>query len=97
MASRHPLACRIDGGRIAILGHSRGGRTVSRAASTDPRIKAAVVYDALPPPRERASGFAQPLLLLCVGDPEGDRHWNEGAARWPPERDRKSTRLNSSH
>lgn len=73
----------IDPTRIGIVGHSRGGRTVSRTASSDPRIGAAVIYDALPPHRERQAGFSQPLLLLRVADPENDHHWREGSARWP--------------
>jgi dienelactone hydrolase len=76
----------IDPAHIGIIGHSRGGRTVSRTASTDTRIGAAVIYDALPPARERSSGFRQPLLLMRVADPENDHHWREGTARWPPER-----------
>jgi predicted dienelactone hydrolase len=81
-----PLAPTVDAGRVAILGHSRGGRTVSRAASADPRLTAAVIYDALPPQRERAAGFHQPLLMLRVGDPENDTHWRNGTGRWPKER-----------
>jgi dienelactone hydrolase len=80
------LAAIIDPTRIAVLGHSRGGRTVSRAASTDPRIQAALIYDALPPEPERLTGFSQPLLLMRVADPEHDHHWREGLSRWPSDR-----------
>ncbi len=54
----------FDLDRVAIAGHSRGGKTVSRACSTDPRFKAAIIYDNVGPVRERASGLKQPLLSM---------------------------------
>ncbi|WP_296620103.1 alpha/beta fold hydrolase [Marivirga sp.] len=50
--------------KIGILGHSRGGKTVSRISSTDDRIKAAVIYDNIGPHPERASGLKQPMMTM---------------------------------
>ena len=55
---------KINLNKIAILGHSRGGKTVSRASSTDDRIKAAIIYDNIGPHSERASGLQQPMMTM---------------------------------
>jgi len=59
-----PLAGRIDLDRVAILGHSRGGSTVSRACATDPRFKACIIYDNVGSEPERSRGLAQPMMTI---------------------------------
>lgn len=87
-------AGRIDLERVAILGHSRGGKTVSRACTTDPRFKAAVIYDNLPPQPDRERGFRQPLMMFRVADPDGtDVRSPSGLIRWSPERMRAARAL----
>lgn len=61
---RHPLNGRVDLARVAIAGHSRGGNTVGRACSTDPRFKACITYDNIGPDREQASGIKTPQLII---------------------------------
>ena len=61
---------RFDLDRIAILGHSRGGTTVGRTCSTDPRVRACIVFDNIGPQRERTSGLAQPQLTIRATWPE---------------------------
>lgn len=63
-AISHPLNGRIDLSRVAIAGHSRGGKTVARACSSDSRFKACVTYDNLAPERERATGLRTPQLTV---------------------------------
>jgi pimeloyl-ACP methyl ester carboxylesterase len=69
------FAGRLDLSRIAVVGHSLGGLTALRALENEPRIKAAVLLDALVPPR-LAGPLRQPVLDLVVG-----RKWNETDCR----------------
>jgi len=62
---------RFDLSRIAIVGHSLGGLTAIRALENEPRVKAAVLLDAVVPPH-LSSTVRQPVLNLVVG-----RQWNE--------------------
>ena len=62
---------RLDLAHIALVGHSLGGLTTLRALENEPRLKAAVLLDAVVPPR-LTTPLRQPLLNLVVG-----RHWNE--------------------
>jgi predicted dienelactone hydrolase len=55
---------RLDASKIAMIGHSRGGKTVARLCSTDPRVKACVTYDNIGPDRERESGLNVPQLAI---------------------------------
>lgn len=74
----------VDQERIAIMGHSRGGRTAARLAATDRRIGAAVILDN--PPAFGGGGPPCPFLLLRVAEPELDHHWQRsGPARWTRE------------
>lgn len=61
---------RINLDKIAILGHSRAGKTVSRTSSTDDRIKAAVIYDNIGPDAERENGLVQPMMSMHRSWPE---------------------------
>jgi pimeloyl-ACP methyl ester carboxylesterase len=65
------LAARLDLLHIAMVGHSLGGLTALRALENEPRIRAAVLLDALVPPH-LAAPVRQPVLDLVVG-----RKWNE--------------------
>jgi pimeloyl-ACP methyl ester carboxylesterase len=62
---------RFDLSRIAIVGHSLGGLTAIRALENEPRVKAAVLLDAVVPPHLSGT-VRQPVLNLVVG-----RLWNE--------------------
>jgi dienelactone hydrolase len=62
---------RFDLSRIAIVGHSLGGLTAIRALENEPRVKAAVLLDAVVPPH-LSNTVRQPVLNLVVG-----RQWNE--------------------
>jgi dienelactone hydrolase len=62
---------RLDLSRIAIVGHSLGGLTAIRALENEPRVKAAVLLDAVVPPH-LSNTVRQPVLNLVVG-----RQWNE--------------------
>ncbi|MEX1014392.1 MAG: prolyl oligopeptidase family serine peptidase [Candidatus Paceibacterota bacterium] len=55
---------RIDSDRVAIMGHSRGGSTVSRAASTDDRFKAVIIYDNIGSEPETTNGLSQPMMTM---------------------------------
>lgn len=55
---------RLDLNRVAIAGHSRGGKTVSRACSTDQRFDACLIFDNVGPAAERESGLRQPLMSV---------------------------------
>lgn len=59
-----PLAGRIDMDRVAILGHSRGGSTVSRACASDPRFKACVIFDNVGSEPELSRGLEQPMMTI---------------------------------
>jgi len=65
---------KLDFGKMAILGHSRGGKTVSRVLVTEPRVPAGIIYDNLPPMAERVSGYKQPTLMMRTSE------WEEGDA-----------------
>ena len=65
------FAGRMDLSHIAMVGHSLGGLTALRALENESRIKAAVLLDAVVPPR-LAAPVRQPVLDLVVG-----RRWNE--------------------
>jgi len=60
----HPLASAMDLNRAGIAGHSRGGKTVGRACSTNEAFRACVVIDNIGPARERITGIDQPFLTL---------------------------------
>jgi len=59
-----PLAAVMDLNRTGIAGHSRGGKTVGRACSTNEAFRACVVIDNIGPARERVTGIDQPFLAL---------------------------------
>jgi len=63
-AIKHPLNGRIDMTKVAIAGHSRGGNTVARGCSTDPRFKACITYDNIGPDREEKTGLKTPQLTV---------------------------------
>ena len=65
------LAGRLDVDRIAILGHSRGGRAVRRGCAQDVRFRACVIYDNLGSERERGAGLRQPQMVMRPPWPEG--------------------------
>jgi pimeloyl-ACP methyl ester carboxylesterase len=65
------FAGRLDLSHVAMVGHSLGGLTTLRALEDEPRIKAAVLLDAVVPTR-LAVPLRQPVLNLVVG-----REWNE--------------------
>src|SRR5262249_5683883 len=89
-----PFAGALDRLRVAIAGHSRGGKTVSRACTSHRRFGAAIVLDNLPPAAELRRGFAQPLLMLRVDDDSQPEHWARPGrtARWTAE-DKAAARL----
>lgn len=58
------LTGRLDLDRIALAGHSRGGKTVVRGCLQDDRFGACVVFDNLAPEPERSEGLHQPLLVM---------------------------------
>ena len=58
------LAGRLDANRIAVVGHSRGGRAVRRGCALDVRFRACVVYDNLGAERERRVGLRQPQMVM---------------------------------
>ncbi|HEV3471315.1 MAG TPA: SUMF1/EgtB/PvdO family nonheme iron enzyme [Pyrinomonadaceae bacterium] len=59
---------RLDLRRAAVLGHSRGAKTVARALSSDRRFKAGVIFDNLPPLDRPGSGPHAPVLMLRPAD-----------------------------
>ena len=63
---------RLDLEKTAIIGHSRGGKTVSRILTKDKRVRAGVIYDNLPPMVERGKGFDRPLLMIRIAEWEAD-------------------------
>lgn len=63
---------RLDLEKTAIIGHSRGGKTVSRIVTKDKRVRAGVIYDNLPPMAERGKGFDRPLLMIRIAEWEAD-------------------------
>ena len=71
-ASGGDLGDRLDLGQIALIGHSLGGLTTLRALESEPRFKAGIVLDSLPPPHF-ARPIQQPVLTLAVGR----QGWNE--------------------
>ena len=54
----------MDLEQVGIAGHSRGGKTVGRACSTNPDYRACAVLDNIGPARERMTGIDQPFLTL---------------------------------
>jgi len=62
------FAHRIDFSRVAVLGHSRGGKTVARACATDSRIDACVTLDNVGPAAEQHTGLSKPQLVLRTDD-----------------------------
>jgi len=61
---------RIDLARIAIAGHSRGGKTVARACSADARFLACITLDNVGPAREVESGLSRPQMTIRTDDPD---------------------------
>jgi sulfatase modifying factor 1 len=59
---------RLDLRRAAVLGHSRGAKTVARALAADKRFKAGVIFDNLPPRDRPGSGPHRPVLMLRPAD-----------------------------
>ena len=55
---------RLNTNSVAILGHSRGGSTVSRACSTDSRFKACIIFDNLGGDNEIKTGLRQPQMTI---------------------------------
>lgn len=54
----------LDPERVAIVGHSRGGSTVTRGCATDPRFDACVVFDNIGSEPETEEGLGRPQLAL---------------------------------
>jgi pimeloyl-ACP methyl ester carboxylesterase len=69
--SGHRFAGRLDLERVAIAGHSRGGSTVARSCSTDPRFDACLILDNIGPYQERDDGLDTPQVLIRSP-------WNDG-------------------
>ncbi len=67
--SGHPLAGRLDIGKIAAFGHSRGGAAAVLAAARDPRILAAINLDGDFAGATAEARPVQPILYL-TSDPE---------------------------
>lgn len=63
-AIKHALSGRVDMSKVAIAGHSRGGKTVARSCSSDPRFKACVTYDNIAPAKEEETGLKTPQLTI---------------------------------
>ncbi len=63
---------RLDLTKVAAVGHSRGGKTVSRLCTTDKRCRAGVILDNLPPAADRKRGYDVPLLLVRAASWEPD-------------------------
>lgn len=61
---------RLDLERVAIIGHSRGGKTAARSASSDPRFKVVAILDNIGPDRETQIGLSQPQLTVRAPWPE---------------------------
>lgn len=59
---------RIDGSRIAALGHSQGGRSTVNAAGADARVKCAVSIAGSPFPNEAKKNDKPTLFLTGTGD-----------------------------
>lgn len=55
---------RLNTNSAAILGHSRGGSTVSRACSTDSRFKACIIFDNIGAYNETKIGLRQPQMTI---------------------------------
>ncbi len=67
LAAHDPLGRfegRLDLTRVALAGHSRGGKTVSRGCAMDSRFGACIIYDNIGPERERATGLDQPQMTI---------------------------------
>jgi hypothetical protein len=58
------LAVAMNFDHVGIAGHSRGGKTVGRACSTNEDFRACAVIDNIGPARERNTGIRQPFLTL---------------------------------
>ena len=68
---KNPLNGRIDMTKVAIAGHSRGGKTVGRACADDPRFKACITYDNIAPDRQKKAGLKTPQLTIRTSwDPQ---------------------------
>jgi dienelactone hydrolase len=59
-----PLAGRLDTGRAAVAGHSRGGAAALMAAAADPRFAAVVHIDGGLDPTAAPQPFGQPVLSI---------------------------------
>lgn len=55
---------RVDLTRVAVVGHSRGGSTVSRLCATSGRVDACVTFDNIGTEREAEEGLRKPQLVL---------------------------------
>lgn len=82
---------RIDGSRVAMVGHSIGGATASAAMVADPRIDAGVNLDGTPYVPVPDGGLDRPFLLFGTedyhapgSDPRWDAAWRHltGWRRW---------------
>lgn len=60
----------LDLERLAILGHSRGGSTVTRTCGADPRFDACVIFDNLGAVEGVDPAFHQPRLTVRAAWPE---------------------------
>jgi predicted dienelactone hydrolase len=62
---------KIDFKRIALFGHSLGGRVAGAVAAADPNIKAFISMEGIPPRQIRFEGMGVPMaLLFSSGQPD---------------------------
>lgn len=64
---------RLDLEHVAIVGHSRGANTVTRACRVEAGIDACVVMDAIGTDRDAATGLQSPQMTIRRGDWDEDR------------------------
>jgi hypothetical protein len=63
-SSDGPFAGALELDHLGIAGHSRGGTTVGRSCTADPRFVACAVLDNIGPDREQETGVPTPFLTL---------------------------------
>lgn len=66
----HALIGRLDLERVALVGHSRGGSTVTRGCRSDARFDACVIFDNIGDDKDVKEGLKQPQLIIRTP-------WNE--------------------